>query len=332
MNIVILGGAGFIGAHLTRAYLDAGHRVVVIDNLSSGSSRPIDTRARFYQVDVRDRRLVSILQQERPDIVCYYVGRPQSCVPEELALADADVHVRGVLNVLAGCVSASVGKFIFASQGNTLYGRVDAACLPITEDCTLAPSSPTDISAVTGEYYVRYYTSRYALKHTILRYADVYGETLDGPLRHPVSYCISMLAQRRRPILRSPYEEVRDSLFIEDVVQASCCALQRGENQTLHISAGQGYTLKQMYERVAALMGSEIEPLSLASSLQEVSVTVLSNAKAQRVLGWSPRVTLSEGISRAIELLGGWQKVSPPDNKQVPLSTTARREVSLSTV
>src|SRR5579863_9580407 len=118
MKIAITGGAGFIGSHLAKAYLDAGHDVLVIDNLSHGSRKAIDTRARFYHVDIRDEKLRTILSMERPDIVSHHVSlwnTPSYLSPSRQFLADADVHVRGLLHILDSCVNAAVGKIIFAS-------------------------------------------------------------------------------------------------------------------------------------------------------------------------------------------------------------------------
>src|ERR1700736_6756031 len=191
MKIAITGGAGFNASHLTRAYLDAGHDVLVIDTLVNGSRDAIDARARFYQIDIRDGRLQKLLQQERPDILSHHaLQREHAALPlEELSMADADVHVRGLLNVLDSCVGASVAKIIFASGGNSLYnqcgpyaeilrctqddrcaqgdrytqddrctqGNLQAAPLavsrglvPFKEDAPLCPRRPFDISKVAG--------------------------------------------------------------------------------------------------------------------------------------------------------------------------------------
>jgi UDP-glucose 4-epimerase len=307
MKIAITGGAGFIGTHLTRAFLDAGHNVLVIDNLSHGTHHMIDPRARFYHLDIRDERLRTILQHERPDVVSHHVAQVWQDYPFARLLPDADVHIRGLLHVLQSCVEASVNKFIYISNGNSLYTPTDIETLPLPENASLQPQHPADISKATGEWYVRYFTRFYGLKHTIMRYADVYGEI--DPLRiassaHPLSYFIMMLNEGRRPVIRGSGEEIRDHVYIDDVVNANLCALQRGENQTMHISSSHGYTQNQLYRMVALLMKSKIEPVYISSSLAATASVTLDNTLAQQKLGWQPQIGLSEGLRRMITVLG----------------------------
>ncbi len=127
MKIAITGGAGFIGARVAKAYLDAGHDVLIIDTCADSGSAgrwASDARARFYQLDIRDEKLFTLLQNERPDVVSHHVAQQwQRAYPDmRQSRLDADVHVRGLLNVLESCVAASVQQVIFASGGNSLYG------------------------------------------------------------------------------------------------------------------------------------------------------------------------------------------------------------------
>ena len=315
MKIAITGGAGFIGSHVAKAYLDAGHDVLIIDTFAGATCEgrsATDRRARYYQLDIRDEQLFTLLQNERPDVVSHHVAqqRQQAYAYAQQSRLDADVHVRGLLNVLESCVAASVQQVIFASGGNSLYGCAGVAGEPgtgiatiVTENTPVCPRSPQDISSVAGEWYVRYYAQHYGIKHTILRYADVYGESRSDFARHPVDYFTSSLLAGRSPIIRGAIDEVHDHIFIDDVVRANLCALEHGFNQTLHISSGEGYTMRGLYQTVAHLLDSDIEPVYISNALVKPSSIVMDNARAQHVLHWQPEVPLMEGIRLTVERL-----------------------------
>lgn len=306
MKIAVTGGAGFIGSHIVKAYLDAGHDVFVIDNLSHGSRAAVDARARFYHMDIRDEKVRTVLQMERPDIVSHHATQSYTMQTpsNEQALADADVHIRGLINILEGCVAAQVHKCIFASSGNTLYGRVDEEQLPLPETTPVCPQRPQDISKLAGEWYVRYYSQTYGLQYTILRYADVYGEVDLEYAHHPLSQFVQTIYEGRRPVLRGACHVLRDAIFIDDVVRANLCALTRGDNETVHISAGHGCTLYQLYRVVSILLESKEEPVYISSGiLVEPTSIVLDNTRALQVLGWSPEVNMVKGVQRAVAML-----------------------------
>ena len=309
MKIAIIGGAGFVGSHLTSAYLNAGHDVFVVDSLAHGARGCVDSRARFYHLDIRDGKLQAILQAERPEIVSYHVVQRERTLPCEGLLIDADVHIRGLLNVLDGCVQAQVAKLIFASGGNSLYKRcslqASETAMPVSEEIEVCPLHPQDISKIAGEWYVRYYTRQYGLPHLILRYADIYGEIDPTRAWHPLTAFLTHLLQQRRPTIRGTDRDVRDHIFIDDVVRANFSVLERGCNETLHISSGQGHTLKQFYHTATRLLQSEITPAYISALQGEPGGIILDNRRAQQVLNWRPEIDFLKGVSMAIERLGG---------------------------
>jgi UDP-glucose 4-epimerase len=309
MKIAITGGAGFVGSYLTTAFLDAGHDLFVIDSLVNCPDpciNSLDPRARFYHLDIRDERLHKILQMERPDVVSHHAGQPAQPFYGDRAMRDADVHIRGLLNVLDACVSASVGKFIFASNGNSLYRAMPLSEYAqqdypaLKEDAPLCPQRPGDISKVAGEWYVRYYTRAFALDHTILRYADIVGAA-ESIERHPVLYFATMLADQQRPIIRGSGQDMRDHVFLEDVARANLLALDAGRNSTLHVSSGHGYSPDTIFCAVAQHLASSLLPVYLSTEQAEPTAIVLDNTLAHRQLGWQPQVGFTDGIRRIVE-------------------------------
>lgn len=307
MKIAIIGGAGFVGSHLASAYLDVGHDVFVIDSLIHGTREAVDPRARFYHLDIRDGKLQAILQTERPDIVSHHATQREYTLPYANSLIDADVHIRGLLNVLDGCVNAQVTKLIFASGGNSLYQGcalqdLGTAAL-IDERIEACPLHPQDITRIAGEWYVRYYTRQFALPHLILRYADIYGETDPARAWHPLTGFLAQLSFQRRPTIRGTDRDVRDHIFIDDVVRANFCALEQGYNETLHISTAQGYSIKQFYQAAARLLQSPIQPAYISASSVEPTATILDNRRARQLLRWRPEIDFVTGVRMAAERL-----------------------------
>jgi UDP-glucose 4-epimerase len=283
----------------------------------------VDKRARFYQVDIRDSKLQSILQAERPDIVSHHAVQREQNLPCEGSLIDADVHIRGLLNVLESCVHAQVKKLIFASGGNSLYRRVPLQGAetpgPIGEDVEPYPLYPQEITKLAGEWYVRYYARQYRLPYLILRYADIYGEADAALARHPLTMLLSQLVRQCRPTIRGTDRDVRDHIFIDDVVRANLCALERGRDETLHISSAQGYSLKQFYHTAARLLQSELAPLYISPSQEEPTAIILDNRRAGQILRWQPEIDFLKGVNLAVERLYGKLVDSRP--AEVPVHT-----------
>jgi UDP-glucose 4-epimerase len=332
MKIAIIGGTGFIGTYVTKAYLDAGHDVLVIDSLVHSICRTTDPRARFYHIDIRAPELRTILYLERPDIVSHH-ARQHRQLPVEQALTDADVHVRGLLNVLDSCVNACVKKIIFASGGCSLYGGyVSREQLPLAETAPLCPQSAHDINKVAGEWYVRYYTQQYGLKHTIVRYANVYGTGYATRIPHPIHYFVAMLLEQQRPVIREKGDALQDHIFIDDVVRANLCLLKRGENRTFHISSGQGVTLNQIYQKIAQELGSHLEPIYLPKAYEHETEIILDNSHAQCSLGWQPEISLHEGIRLTIaRIREKQQQALPPPTAHMPIVRTEEIATTIET-
>src|SRR5439155_26369918 len=122
-------------------------------------------------------------------------------------------------------IHALGGKNLWGSSGGV--GKTNPENISVREDGPRCPYKSQDISKAAGEWYVRYYTRQYGLAHTIFRYADVYGEPAGDLAQHPLSHFVAMLLAGRRPLIRGAADEIRDHIFIDDVVSANICALER---------------------------------------------------------------------------------------------------------
>jgi UDP-glucose 4-epimerase len=174
MNILVTGGAGFIGSHLVEAFLAEGHSVAVIDDLSTGRESNLHPGAMFLQADIRDAGAVDrLFGGGRFDVVCHHAA--QMDVRRSVAdpVFDASVNIVGVLNLLEAAVRHGVKKVLFASSGGAMYGEQDH--FPADENHPTRPVSPYGVAKLATEQYLFYYRAAYGLDSVSLRYANVYG-------------------------------------------------------------------------------------------------------------------------------------------------------------
>lgn len=173
MKILITGGAGFIGSHVADACLEAGHEVLVVDDLSTGSLDNLNPRAKFYQISICDPSLSQVFEREQPDIVNHHAA--QISVPRSIEnpLADVETNVKGTVNLLENCVKYKVKKVVFISSGGAIYGEAEE--YPTSEAYPPKPLSVYAINKLAGENYLYFYNHQYGLNYTVLRYANVYG-------------------------------------------------------------------------------------------------------------------------------------------------------------
>ena len=173
MKILVTGGAGFIGSHVVDAYIKEGHDVMVVDDLSSGKLENINPKAIFHKLDIRSKEAREVILREKPDIINHHAA--QMSVPRSVQdpFFDADVNVRGLLNVLEAAKDSGVKKVVFISSGGAIYGEVGKR--PATENSSIMPLSPYAVTKAAGENYLFFYKNQYGLDFIVLRYANVYG-------------------------------------------------------------------------------------------------------------------------------------------------------------
>ncbi|NQU14227.1 MAG: NAD-dependent epimerase/dehydratase family protein, partial [Desulfobacteraceae bacterium] len=173
MKILVTGGAGFIGSNVVDGYVRAGHEVLVVDNLYTGKRSNVNPEARFYELDIRSQEVVKVMEKERPEVLNHHAA--QMSVPDSVSdpIFDADINIKGLLNLLEAAVQYKVKKVIFISSGGAIYG--EASEYPTSEDCEPKPLSPYAVTKYCSEHYLAFYRHQYGLDYTTLRYANIYG-------------------------------------------------------------------------------------------------------------------------------------------------------------
>jgi len=311
MKILVTGGAGFIGSHVVDGYLEHGHEVVVIDNLSTGNILNINPNVRFYLLDIRSEDIKKVFEIEKPDIVNHHAA--QISVPESVKdpIHDADINIKGLLNLLKYSVKFSVKKFIFISCAG-VYG--DAKNFPTPETEILCPFSPYAIAKFCSEYYINFYKNHYGIDYTILRYANIYGPRQNSyGEAGVVSIFINSLKKGDIPIIYHYPENfdgmTRDYCYVKDVVNANIMALTKGSGETINIGTSIETTTGQLYRIILQIMrtyGYATKPIydkpkKAPARAGDIKRSVLSIEKAKKVLEWKPCYELSKGLEHTIK-------------------------------
>jgi UDP-glucose 4-epimerase len=300
LNILVTGGAGFIGSNVADAYIDAGHRVVIIDNLFMGDRKNINPKAKFYKTDIRDKKVKDIIQKEKIDVINHHAA--QISVPDSVRqpLFDADINIKGTLNLLEAAKDNKTKKIIFISSGGTVYGS--KVKLPAIEDNPLTAESPYGIAKVAGEHYVRFYSAQYGIKYTILRYSNVYG-----PRQIPhgeagvVAIFIKMIMSGKAPVIFGGGKCIRDYVYAGDVARANVLALSAGDNEAFNIGTGVKTDVNGLYAYIREATGFDGPAGEGPYREGDLPANYLDAGKALKILKWKPEVGLEQGIKLTYE-------------------------------
>jgi len=312
MKVLVTGGAGFIGSNVVDGLIEAGHQVLVVDNLYTGKRSNVNPEARFFELDIRALETAELIKRERPDIIDHHAA--QISVPASVSdpVFDADINIKGLLNLLEAARKYEVGKFVFISSGGAIYG--EASEYPTSEGYQPKPLSPYAVSKFSSEHYLEYYRHQYGLDYTTLRYANIYG-----PRQIPhgeagvVSIFMDNLLKERQSTLNHFVEDgkgmVRDYCYVGDVVKANLLALEKGSGDFFNIGTGTGTETLGLYDIIFKAF-KEVRP-KLPEELAMVKKQIarpgdltkscLIIEKARRLLGWVPETDLQEGIRETLK-------------------------------
>jgi len=303
VKILVTGGAGFIGSHVVDAYVKAGHRVTVLDNLSSGRRVNLAKQARFVKGDVRSPGLRSLFQKTRFDVVNHHAAQIDVRRSVSDPRFDAEVNLLGLLNILELSRAHKVKKFIFSASGGTFYGECPR---PAAETTYPQPLSPYGITKLAGEYYIKAYGALHGLKYTVFRYANVYGPRQDP---HGEAGVVAIFGQRMlrgEPVnIYGDGAQLRDYVYVGDVARANAMVLTRGHNDVFNIGTGVATSVNGLFKAIKRLTGFRPDAVYRPARPGELMRSCLDIGKTRRKLGWAPRFSLTEGLRETVISFGG---------------------------
>ncbi len=300
MNVLVTGGAGFIGSNVVDAFINEGHNVIILDNFSSGKDENVNPKATVYRMDIQDAAVENIFRDEKIEVMCHHAA--QMDVRRSVAdpKFDALVNVLGFLNLMEAGRKHGLKKVLFASTGGAIYGEQDY--FPADEQHPNRPLSPYGITKLTTEKYIFFYKEIYGIDHVILRYANIYGprQNPHGDAGVVAIFSLKML-NGEQPIINGDGKQTRDYVFVGDVVKANVLALSYNGSTIFNIGTGIETDVNQLFSYIKKLTGSNVEEKHIPAKAGEQMRSVISSKKINEMLGWKPTVTVEEGLKKTVE-------------------------------
>ena len=295
MNVVVTGGAGFIGSHAAEKFIEAGHRVLIIDDFSSGKEKNLPAGAQVEKVDIVEGDLVGILKTFGANTVCHHAA--QISVRESVhdPVADMKKNIMGTVRLLEACREVDCPNFIFSSTGGALYG--DQTQYPAPETHPTYPLSPYGISKLSAEKYIFFYGKQYGLRTVVLRYSNVYGPRQDphGEAGVVAIFCRKLLAGET-PRINGDGSQTRDFVYVKDVARANLSVLESDIAGEFNIATGIETDVNALAEQLLKISGAKVEFIHGSPMPGEQMRSVLDAKLAEKTFGWKPEISFFDGL------------------------------------
>jgi UDP-glucose 4-epimerase len=301
MNVLVTGGAGFIGSNVVRLLVEGGHSVAVLDNLSSGYRQNIDeTAARFIEADVRNADRV-VQAAKGVEVIIHMaasVGNQRSLADPR---ADTAVNALGTLNVLEAARAVGARKVVYSSSAG-IFGELRT--LPIAEDHPVEPDSPYGVSKLAGEKYCLAYSRLYDLESICLRYFNVYGVHQRFDAYGNVIPIFATLLLRAEPLtVFGDGEQTRDFINVADVARANVlAACDRGVSGAFNLGSGTAVTVNHLVRLLEEAAGRRATVRHGPPRPGDVRNSRADTRAIGDALGFVPTVALEPGLVEYV----GW--------------------------
>lgn len=309
-TVVITGGAGFIGSHLVDRVLKAGDKVIVIDNLSTGSRENISEAERmypdrisFHELDICSVECSELIKAIKPDVLHILAAQWSVKVSMRDPAEDARVNIGGLVNLLGAAREAGVSKVTFATSGGTIYGDHGEDKLPLKEDTyPRLPSSFYGLTKSTAVDYLRIYHEAFGLESAALGLGNVYGPRQSPDGEAGVIAIFSKRMLKGEPcIINGDGKTTRDYVHVTDVAEAFFLAGQRGSG-LINIGTARETSVNEVHDLLAKNIEMSRQPVHGEPLIGEVRRVSLSIDRAKEELGWEPKlINLSDGVKTVVD-------------------------------
>jgi UDP-glucose 4-epimerase len=307
-NILVTGGAGFIGSHIVDKLIEDGYAVTVIDNLHTGSLTNIDRHTNnpnlsFINGDIRDHDLVKKVLKD-VDVVFHEAALANVTLSVKDPILTDQINVEGTLSLLKASCDQNVKRFIYASSA-AVYGKTKSPCKK--EDDSLSPTSPYGVSKLAAENYVQVFQRLYGIETVCLRYFNVYGPRqrvdVHGSYGGVISIFINRILKDMPPIINGDGEQTRDFVYIDDVVKANMLAMntEKGTGEAFNIATGKGASINKVAETLKHIMNkTELKDIHTEPRPTDIKHGYADISKAKKMLDYEPQFSIEQGLAELV--------------------------------
>ncbi len=304
---LITGGAGFIGANMTRTLVEQGQAVRIFDNFSTGRQENLEGLERSVDIVKGDLRDPPALGRAMKDVryVLHFAAIPSVAHSVADPEFTHDVNLNGTLNLLVAAKNAQVERMVFSSSC-AVYGPTTD--LPARETAAPNPMSPYALHKLTGETYCRLFSELYGLKAYMLRYFNVYGprQNLKSDYAAVIPLFIRAYLKGQPPVIYGDGGQTRDFVHVDDVVAANltCChAPEAAAGRVCNIACGTAMSILDLAHAIAAALGQSVmpPPVHQPARAGDIRDSYADIRQAREQLQWEPRITFADGLARTIE-------------------------------
>jgi len=299
-KILVTGGAGFIGSHIVDRLISEGYLVSVIDNLSSGNKKNLNSKAKFYKTDICSSKISNIFKKEKPDFVFHFAGHIEARESAKDPIFDAKTNILGSLNILENCHAYNVKKIIFASSGGEVYG--DAFKIPTPELLSPNPISPYGIAKLAVEKYLYSYYKLFKIPYVVLRFGNVYG-----PRQNPngeagvIAIFISKILKKETLFIHGDGKQKKDYIFIEDAVNAVIRAFKKDFTGIVNVGTQKETSVLEILHKIKKMTNSNIKEKHIPMPAVGFKRGCLSIKKIKKELNWQPKFNFEKGLEKTVK-------------------------------